>query len=141
MAARAAEDAAGSWGEAAADHDVLRLEGVDGAGQAHAQVGAEPLEQLEGVLVLVVARRGDHVAAADLAAVAVLEQLAQPRVRVVLRELCGVALERQTAAERLEAAPVRARAGTVGAVPVDHLVAELGSEPRRAAKDLLVDDD
>ncbi len=85
-----------------------------------AQVGAEPLEQLERVLVAL-ARRGHHVAAAHLAARRSTSSLPSRTVRVVLGELRGVALERQAAAERLEAAPVRAGAGAVGAVPVDHL--------------------
>src|SRR3954454_1668283 len=122
LLARAWEEEVGALAETAADHHVLGLKGVDGAAEADAQVRAEPFQQLEGVLVVVVAGGCHHVAAADPVLLALLQQLADARVGVVLGELRRVALERHAAAEGLEAAAVRARAGAVGAVPVDHLV-------------------
>src|SRR4051812_45593348 len=76
LLARAVEEEVRALAQAAPDHDVLGLEGVDRTAEADAQVRAEPFEQLEGVLVVVIARGGHHVAAAHLARVALLEQLA-----------------------------------------------------------------
>src|SRR3954463_13251948 len=66
LLARAWEEEVGALAEAATDHDVLGLERVDGAGEPDAEIRAEALEQLQGVLVVVVARSGHHVATADL---------------------------------------------------------------------------
>src|SRR4051812_46163993 len=65
LLARAWKEEVGALAEAAADHDALWLERVDRAGETDAEVGAKALEQLQGVLVVVVTSGGHHVAAAD----------------------------------------------------------------------------
>src|SRR4051794_9267054 len=56
LLARAWEEEVGALAEAAAYHDVLGLEGVDRPGEADPEIGAEPFQELERVLVVVVAR-------------------------------------------------------------------------------------
>ena len=112
--------------DAAADHDLLRVEQVDRVGDPDPEPLAEDVEHAQRVGV---ARLGavDDVVAGDLAVL--LEPLAEERVLLLARLALGEPVERAPGGEVLERARQRVlalgRGRAVLEVEPDHRVAEL----------------
>src|SRR6476620_3124778 len=99
--ARRAEQKLARGGHAAADHDLVRVECVDGIRDPDAQALAEDPERADGGLVAFV-RRLDDVVAVDV--LPGLRPLTELRLRVLPGELCADPVQNPPGGERLERA-------------------------------------
>ncbi len=115
---------------AAADHDHLRVEQVDQAGEADSKGAADGLERVARDRVTVM-RQLCHERARQLASL--LERVTERGVRPARHPQRRLAHERGAGRHHLQAAAVGAAALARRAVHVDHHVAELSARPDPAA--------